>query len=58
MPPQQPDRLPDLVDDVLYFRAHGGFRRAATIRPDLVLPLKGRNIIDRLAPIAAARSNV
>jgi hypothetical protein len=23
MPPQQPDRLLDLIDDVLNFRAHG-----------------------------------
>jgi hypothetical protein len=23
MPPQQPDRLPDLVDNTLDFRAHG-----------------------------------
>jgi hypothetical protein len=28
MPPQQPDRLLDLVDDILQFRAHGSPARA------------------------------
>src|SRR5262245_6008632 len=30
MPPQQPDRLLDLVDDILQFRAHGSPARAIT----------------------------
>jgi hypothetical protein len=31
MPPQQPDRLLDLIDQLFDFRAHGMFRSAATI---------------------------
>jgi hypothetical protein len=32
MPPQQPDRLLDLIDQLLDFRAHGLFRSASAIR--------------------------
>jgi hypothetical protein len=31
MPPQQPDRLLDLIDQLLDFRAHGSIRQPAAI---------------------------
>jgi hypothetical protein len=30
MPPQQPDRLLDLIDDILHFRTHGSPSRAVS----------------------------
>jgi hypothetical protein len=41
MPPQQPDRLLDLIDDLLDFSAHGPSVRLQ--QWDLGLPLAGRN---------------
>jgi hypothetical protein len=43
MPPQQPDRLLDLVDDVLDFRAHGRLVLAPSVRRDLAIAAGKRN---------------
>jgi hypothetical protein len=42
MPPQQPDRLLDLFDKSLDFRAHAWFHVSVMTRPDVTAPRASR----------------
>jgi hypothetical protein len=53
MPPQQPDRLLDLADDLLDFRAHGSPEQVSTH-----LPPAGCSVCARLAQWAPMQPNL